>query len=77
MQKSSGTKIVESRKQGGNKELEKRQSEATSKETLSDLEESEKVPDPKPTRGADESSIPSPDGTADEGRQDNDGSGPM
>jgi len=55
-----------------------RQSDATSKETLSDLEESEKVPAPRPTRAADvESSLPSPDGVSDEGRKDNDGSGLM
>ncbi len=60
-----------------NEPRKERQSEATSNETLSDLEESEKVRAPKPTRTAAESGPPSPDGTSDEGRKDNDGSGPM
>ena len=75
MQEANRSKSVEQR--DAQRELKERQSEATSKETLSDLEESEKVPDPQSTRSADESSLPSPDGTSDEGRKDNDGSGPM
>jgi len=75
MQESKGSKAVE--RQDDQKELKDRQSEATSKETLNDLEESEKVAAPKPARAADESSLPSPDGTSDEGRKDNDPSGPM
>ena len=75
MQESKRGGSVE--RQDEQKKLKERQSEATSKETLSDLEESEKVSAPRPTREADESSLPSPDGTSDEGRKDNDGSGPM
>lgn len=75
MQEANRTKSVE--QQDEQKELKERQSEATSKETLNDLEQSEKVPTPNPSRLADESSLPSPDGTSDEVRKDNDGSGPM
>ena len=71
MQKSEWNK-----KQGTEKN-EERKSEATSHETLRDVEESEKVPTPKPTRETDESSLPSPDGSVDEGRKDGDPSGPM
>ena len=74
MQESKRSGSIEQRDE---KELKERQAAATSKETLSDLEEVEKVPTPKPARAADESSLPSPDGTSDEGRKDNDGSGPM
>jgi hypothetical protein len=52
-------------------ELEKRKSEATSKETLEDLEESKKVTG---SLNRDDYSIPSPDG-ADETRHDNAASG--
>ena len=75
MQESKRSESVEW--QDDQKELKERQSEATSKETLSDVEDSEKVPAANPTRAADESRLPSPDGSSDEGRQGNDGSGPM
>ncbi len=64
-------------KKQGTEKTEERKSEATSHETLRDVEKSEKVPTPNPARAADESSLPSPDGPSDEGRKDNDGSGPM
>lgn len=59
-----------------------RLSEATSEETVSDLEESEKISDSKSYKGSDETSIPSPDGTPNTersgGRADgSDTSGPM
>jgi hypothetical protein len=60
--------------------IKERQSEATSKDTLSDLEESEKTPGPKPDRG-EQRTVPSPDGQGDgsrSGRADgSDTSGPM
>ena len=75
MQESKRSRSIE--QQDEQKQLKDRQSEATSRETLSDLEESEKVPTPNPTRAADESTLPSPDGPSDDGRKDTDGSGPM
>ena len=74
MQESKPSGSVERQEEKEN--LNERQSEATSKETLSDLEETEKVPTPRPGRQADESNLPSPDGSSDEDRKDNDGSGP-
>ena len=60
--------------------IKKRRSEATSKETLSDLEENEKTPGPKPDRG-EQRTVPSPDGQGDgsrSGRPDgSDTGGPM
>ncbi|HEY3027644.1 MAG TPA: hypothetical protein VGJ55_15960 [Pyrinomonadaceae bacterium] len=64
-------------KKQGTEKTEERKSEATSHKTLRDIEESEKVPNPKPTGAAEESSLPSPDGTSDDARKDNDGAGPM
>ena len=75
MQEANRSKSVEQR--DAQRELKERQSEATSKETLSDLEESEKLPAPKSSPAADELSLPSPDGPSDEGRKDNDVSGLM
>ena len=48
---------------------------ATSSETLSDIEEKEKVSSAKTEGGA--SDTPSPDGTFDEGRASRDDAGPM
>jgi hypothetical protein len=53
------------------------ESDATSKETLDDLEKSEKLPDSKSERTPDESKVPSPDGTIDESREQIDDAGPM
>ena len=50
-------------------------SEATSSETLSDVEEKEKVSDAK--REGETSSTPSPDGAFDEQRGNRDDAGPM
>jgi hypothetical protein len=44
--------------------IKERQSEATSKETLSDLEESEKIPGSNPDR-EEKGTVPSPDGQGD------------
>ena len=49
--------------------------EATSTETLSDIEEKEKVSGAKTESGA--SNTPSPDGAFDEGRASRDDAGPM
>jgi len=61
------------------KELKQRKSDATSKETLEDLEESQKISGSN--SGGNEESIPSPDGQANEHHRDRaDGSdtgGPM
>lgn len=61
------------------KELKERKSEATSKETLGDLEESQKIS--RSNSGENDESIPAPDGQADEHHRDRaDGSdtgGPM
>lgn len=70
----------EQQKPDGQKGLQERQSDATSKETLSDVERDEKISDTK--RSADQTSVPSPDGTPDpdgsRGRADgNDTGGPM
>jgi hypothetical protein len=63
-----------------NEKVAERQSEATSKETVSDLEEAEKSSNSKDESGS-ETSIPTPDGQLDEsggGRADgSDTGGPM
>ena len=53
------------------------ESDATSKETLEDLEQSEKISDSKSERQSDDSEIPSPDGNPDESRSQSDDAGPM
>ena len=77
-----GTAKSQSTEKRDEKTSEDRSSEATSKKTVSDLEESEKISDSKSYNGSDESSIPSPDGTPDTerggGRADgSDSGGPM
>jgi hypothetical protein len=59
----------------GDRSTENKDSDATSSETLSDLEEKEQVSD----TGSDDStsSGPSPDGAFDEGRGGGDDAGPM
>jgi hypothetical protein len=54
--------------------------DATSTETLSEVEESEKVSEEEPTESGDSSSTPSPDGAFDDGRSGQgsvDDAGPM
>lgn len=58
-------------------EMEERQSEATSKETLEDLEKSVKVSDSHTKDAAEGSDVPAPDGLPDEGRKQSDDAGPM
>jgi hypothetical protein len=66
-----------SRVEGGTKKSENGEpdSNATSKETLKDLEESGKVPDSKSERSVSET--PSPDGALDETRDKTDDAGPI
>jgi len=68
-----------SRVEGGTKKSENGEpdSNATSKETLKDLEESGKVPDSKSERGPGNYQTPSPDGALDETRDKRDDAGPM
>jgi hypothetical protein len=54
-----------------------RESDATSKATLEDLEKSEKISDSKSEHESDDSEIPSPDGSNDETRRQSDDAGPM
>ena len=57
-------------------ETDEREAEATSKETLEDLERSEEIPDSKLDR-SEKSTGPAPDGTTDERRNERDDAGPM
>lgn len=59
----------------GESHAESKDPEATSSETLSDIEEKEKVSGAKTEDGA--SDTPSPDGAFDEGRATRDDAGPM
>lgn len=54
-----------------------RQSEATSKETLEDLQKSWKISDSTSESSSDEAELPAPDGTVDESRKQNNDAGPM
>jgi|GEM_PF-6864290 len=54
-----------------------REAEATSSETLSDLEQGQEVADSHSTEESQGSEIPSPDGTADGNREHVDDAGPM
>jgi hypothetical protein len=56
-------------------EIEERKSDATSKETLDDLENREEISDSKSED--EESQLPSPDASIDEGRKKSDDAGPM
>lgn len=56
---------------------QKPDSDATSKETLADLEKSEKSSDAKSERATGESQMPSPDGILDETRDKDNDAGPM
>jgi hypothetical protein len=58
-------------------EMEERQSEATSKETLEDLKKSKKISESSNDPSPEDSQVPSPDGTLDEGRKQSDDAGPM
>ena len=60
----------------GESHAESKDPEATSSDTLSDIEEKEKVSGAK-TEGGASSSTPSPDGAFDEGRTSRDDAGPM
>ncbi|HAF13567.1 MAG TPA: hypothetical protein DHU55_12195 [Blastocatellia bacterium] len=58
-------------------EREERQSDATSKETLADVEKSEKISDSTSESPSDEAELPAPDGTVDDSRKQNNDAGPM
>jgi hypothetical protein len=61
--------------------IKERHSEATSKDTLSDLEGHQNISGAKPGELSEENTVPSPDGEADDGRQGradgSDSSGPI
>lgn len=57
-------------------EVANKQPEATSKETLSDLEQRERISDSKPGP-AEQTSVPAPDGQVEERRGGPDDAGPM
>lgn len=77
---NSNNSAGNSQKDEGEKLMDGRKSDATSKETLSDVKRDEKIPDTK--RSEDGTAVPSPDGTPDpergSGRADgSDTGGPM
>ena len=61
---NSGTTKFQSPEKREAKTSQDRLSEATSEKTVSNLEESEKISDSTPDRPSDETSVPSPDGSA-------------
>jgi hypothetical protein len=82
MQEIKDPKSTESANSSVGTESKDPKSDATSTDTLSDVEETEKVPDTKRSEGDDSkpSSLPSPDGAFDEGRDGSNGiedAGPM
>jgi hypothetical protein len=71
---SGGTRRQESK--DAKQDAASRDSEATSKQTLEDLEETEKISNSTSESPAENSNVPSPDGTLDEPRELKD-AGPM
>ncbi|HEV7377872.1 MAG TPA: hypothetical protein VGN95_24525 [Pyrinomonadaceae bacterium] len=82
MQETKDPKSTESANSSGGTESKDPKSDATSADTLSDVEETEKVSDANESEGdnSEPSSVPSPDGAFDEGRDGANGiedAGPM
>jgi len=75
-----GENMQDPRETGEEQGIKERQSEATSKETLSDLEEHEQVSGSKPAPSGEQATLPSPDGQVDGSSKradDSDIAGPM
>jgi hypothetical protein len=70
--------MEESGKAKSDSEISKdRLSEATSEETLKDLEDKKEISEPNTGTGGDNTPVPTPDGQPDENRKDPNGVGPM